>query len=83
MGDNGGQKILPYNVGGQIFEVVHDIVMRHPTTIMAKVALKFSPTSPTAAITIAGNAEQFGYVLDYLCTGCAVLPFNIFKSAFL
>jgi len=36
-----------------------------------------------AAIFIDGNAECFGYVLDYLCTGRVVLPCNVPKAALL
>ncbi len=83
MSDNGGRKTIRYNVGGQIFEVSHDVVNRHPTTILAERAAEFSLSSSADDIFIDGNAERFGYVLDYLRTGRAVLPSNIPKSALL
>jgi len=73
---------ISYNVGGQIFEVSHDAVNQHPTTIQEKTVLEI-PQSSSTAIFIDGNAERFAYVLDYLRTGRAVLPFNVPKTAFL
>jgi len=83
MSDNGGRKTIRYNVGGQIFEVSHAAVNRHPTTIMAKKAVEFSQNGSAAAIFIDGNAERFGYVLDYLRCGHVVLPSNIPKAVLL
>jgi len=83
MTDNGGNKNIRYNVGGQIFEVSHDIVSRHPTTILAKTALAYPQNSSTAVIFIAGDAERFSYVFEYLRTGRTVLPFHVPKAAFL
>jgi len=81
--DEGKKNTIRYNVGGHIFEVSRDVVNRHPTTILAETASEFMHNSSPDAIFIDGNAERFGFVLDYLLTGRAVLPINIPKAAFL
>jgi len=83
MTDNVGENPIRYNVGGQVFEVSHDAVNQHPTTILAKMAAEYAQNSSTDVIFIDGDAERFGYVLDYLRTGRAVLSFFVPKSAFL
>jgi len=83
MSNEGGTKTIRYNVGGKCFEVSQEAVNRHPTTILTIKALEFSQNISTDAIFIDGNGERFGYILDYLHTGRAVLPSNVPKAALL
>jgi len=81
--NEGEKKTIRYNVGGHIFEVSHDVVNRHPTTILAKTASEFLQNGSAAEIFIDGNAERFSHVLDYLRSGRTILPITVPKATFM
>jgi hypothetical protein len=74
---------VTFNVGGQIYEISHDIVMSYPDTMLARIASETWQEDRTATIFIDGDVERFRYVLDYLRTGSILLPLTVPKPAIL
>jgi hypothetical protein len=81
--DSEETKRVKFNVGGQVYEISRDIVMRHHETMLARIASETWQKDPTATIFINGDGERFRYVLDYLRTGSILLPLTVSKPAIL
>jgi len=74
---------VKFNVGGCVYEITRDILMKEPDTMLARSASKVWQNDPNKEIFLNGDRERFRYVLDYLRNGEVDLPLTIPKPALL
>jgi len=71
------------NVGGCIYEISRDILLKVPDTMLARSASEVWQKDPNKEVFLNGDGERFRYVLEYLRNGEVDLPFSVPKKALL
>jgi BTB/POZ domain len=74
--------IISISIGGKLFQVSKELLMKYPNTMLSMVASVMETNNQDEPIFMDGNSERFPYIIDYMRYQSVVLPDHIAKDFF-